>query len=118
MSDKIAYTLTDSGDLDSEQWAIHIDSGKYEGVIYQYGVISAREDGDMAKVEFTYSVVDNNDIDLTKDTQEFELTLGSILHEILIEMAEENNGQNGSDNPKESRTQRRVHEESISVSEE
>lgn len=118
MSDKILYTLTDSGDLDSEQWAISIDSGKYKRVIYQYGVISLLEGDETARVKFSYDVIDDNDLDLHTNKAEFELTLGDILREIFEEIEKDSNGQNGNNNPEEPHSQRGFHEEGVSISEE
>ena len=115
MSDNIAYTLTDSGSIDNDHWAIRIDSGLYEGTLYQYEVISfqGEDSAGNAKFTFTYSILENDQE--IENKEEFEKTLGSILKSIME--SEDNNGQNGNNNTETAHPQRGIHEEGIPFSE-
>ena len=80
-----------------DKWAsLLIKSGKYEGIIYQYGRVSVaeeeNEDGKMP-LSFDYNVVDVNGHEKEEldSSTEFKNTLGDILVEILDEQLEAGN---------------------------
>ena len=82
---------------EGDKWAsILIDSGKYSGVIYQYGKVSVpeeeNEDGNMP-LSFKYTVVDYNGHteESLKETEEFTTTIGDILVLVLDEQLEKDN---------------------------
>lgn len=103
MSDKIQYTLVDSGDID-EQWAIQLDDGPFEGITYQYSVISfdGEDDNGNAKIKFTYEILEDAEGKTTSNKKEFEQALGLVLSSILQESFEEqDNGQHGVNNSTE-----------------
>jgi hypothetical protein len=82
---------------EGDKWAsILIDSGKYNGVIYQYGKVSVpkeeNEDGNMPLV-FKYTIVEFNSHtdESLKETEEFTTTIGDILVSILDEQLEKDN---------------------------
>ena len=82
---------------EGDKWAsILIDSGKYNGVIYQYGKVSVpkeeNEDGNMPLV-FKYTIVEFNSHtdESLKETEEFTTTIGDILVVILDEQLEKDN---------------------------
>lgn len=103
MSDKIQYTLVDSGDID-EQWAIQLDGGPFEGVIYQYSVVSfgGEDENGNAKIKFTYEILEDAEGITTSKKKEFELYAGEVLGSILEESFEEqDNGQHGVNNSTE-----------------
>ena len=89
-----SYTFVSRKD---DKWAsLLIKSGKYEGIIYQYGKVSVpeeeNEDGNMP-LSFKYTVVDYNGHteESLKETEEFTNTLGDILVLILDEQLEKDN---------------------------
>ena len=69
-------------------WAVRIDEGKYEGVVYQYDTVSFNEEeGDMI-LSFNTVTLDNpSDIPLTGS--DFETILGDILTEIIEQQLEQ-----------------------------
>jgi len=82
---------------EGDKWAsILIDSGKYNGVIYQYGKVSVPKeengDGNMPLV-FKYTIVEFNSHtdESLKETEEFTTTIGDILVSILDEQLEKDN---------------------------
>ena len=90
MSDKIAFTLTDSGDID-EHWAITLDSGTFENIVYQYNIISfdGEDDDGNAKLKFTYEVLEDAEGKTTSNKEEFEKAISNVLSSILEESIEE-----------------------------
>ena len=80
-----------------DKWAsILIKSGKYEGIIYQYGKVSVAESEDEngnMPLSFKYNVLDYNghDQEDLESSDDFRNTLGDILVEILDEQLEASN---------------------------
>jgi hypothetical protein len=79
----------------SENWAIHIKTGTWEGVQYAYGKIGLREhaDQDGATLQFNYAILDSCDFDkneLQCDVN-FNNYIGDILSHILTDAFENNN---------------------------
>lgn len=124
MNNTISYTLTDTGSLDNDHWAIRIDNGKFTNVLFQFDTVGIEEVLDessgeaQAKVSFTYTVLDD-EFGMTEEAEEeFKQEMSMILQAIMEESSEEKNGSNGSNYTQESGAQRSVHEESLPVSEE
>lgn len=122
MTDTIKYSLTDSGSLDNDHWAIRIDNGEFQSVVFQFMHVSIDEinegaDDAEAKIHFTYTVLDD-EFGLVDDNPEgFEKEIAKILQSVMLESIGEEDGSNGNNYTQESGAQRSVHEESVSVSE-
>ena len=89
-----SYTFVSRKD---DKWAsLLIKSGKYEGIIYQYGKVSMAEkedeNGNMP-LSFKYNIVDYNghDEEDLESSKDFKNALGDILVEILDEQLEASN---------------------------
>lgn len=70
----------------SENWAIHIKTGQFEGVQYAYGKIGLTETKDgNATLKFNYVILDACDFaqDMLKCSTEFNNHVGDILVHIL-----------------------------------
>lgn len=122
MNNTIAYTLTDTGSLDNDHWAIRIDNGKFTNVLFQFETVGIEEVLDeeageaQAKVSFTYTVLDD-EFGVTEEAEEeFKQEMSMILQAIMEESSEETDGSNGSNYTQESGTQRFVHEEGGTIS--
>jgi hypothetical protein len=78
-------------------WAIKIEEGDYEGVVYQYDTVSFNEEeGDMI-LSFNTITLDNPD-NLNLTTEEFENTVGEILTSIIEEQLEQMTNEDGTGN--------------------
>ena len=87
-----------------KHWAIRLDEGEYEGVVYQYDTVSFNEDDGEMILSFNTITLDNpNEKDLTTD--EFETILGDILTNIIEEQLEQmedgDDGTGGTETPTE-----------------
>ena len=71
---------------DSELTGIMILGGNYAGVVYHYGKVRVKEQGEFATLEFGYTLVNSgkHDIDLLQKDEEFSTIMGDILSEILL----------------------------------
>ena len=71
---------------DSELTGIMILKGNYAGVVYHYGKVRVKEQGEFATLEFGYTLVNSgkHDIDLLQKDEEFSTIMGDILSEILL----------------------------------
>jgi hypothetical protein len=71
----------------SENWAVHIKTGPWEGVQYAYGKIGLRENPDQegATLQFNYAILDACDFeeDVLKCDNDFNNHIGDILSHIL-----------------------------------
>jgi len=74
---------------------------KYKGVIYHYHNARVVEEGELAKLQFGYTIVypGDNDIDELTTDEEYHTIMGDILSIILLNKAE--NEQTRTDNFKE-----------------
>ena len=86
----------------SENWAIHIKTGRFEGVQYAYGKIGLREHPDTqdgATLQFNYAILDACGFDesLLKYDTEFNNHIGDILSHILTDALENNKFRIGKD---------------------
>lgn len=66
---------------------IRIDEGEFKNVVYRYGTLSFKEDGDECKVEFQFDISDPADFvqsELEKNIK-FQTAIGDILIKSLEE---------------------------------
>ena len=71
---------------DSDLTGIMVLKGEYAGVVYHYGKVRVKEQGEFATLEFGYTLVNSgkHDIDLLQKDEEFSTIMGDILSEILL----------------------------------
>ena len=76
---------------DSELTGIQVIRGEYAGVVYHYGKVRVKEQGEMGVLEFNYTLVNpgKHDIDLLQKDEGFVTIMGDILTEILTKQANE-----------------------------
>lgn len=76
---------------DSELTGIQILKGEYAGVVYHYGKVRVREQGEMGVLEFGYTLINpgKHDIDQLQNDDNFVTIMGDILTEILTKQANE-----------------------------
>ena len=76
---------------DSELTGIMILKGDYAGVVYHYGKVRVKEQGEFATLEFGYTIVNpgKHDIDLLQKDDNFVTMMGDVLSEILMKQANE-----------------------------
>jgi hypothetical protein len=75
----------------SELTGIMILKGDYAGVVYHYGKVRVKEQGEFATLEFGYTIVNpgKHDIDLLQKDDNFVTMMGDVLSEILMKQANE-----------------------------
>ena len=75
----------------SDITGIQIIKGEYAGVVYHYGKVRVKEQGEMGVLEFGYTLVNpgKHDIDLLQKEEEFVTIMGDILTEILTRQSNE-----------------------------
>ena len=102
LKENVHYKLLPNED-DNQSWKIRIESGGYNGVVYQYRTIQIKEEGMLfnkkASILFDYDVLSTPE-DIIVDENDFRKYLGRILHSILIN---ENNELNVKQEPNEHR---------------
>lgn len=76
---------------DSELTGIQVLKGEYAGVVYHYGKVRVKEQGEMGVLEFGYTIVNpgKHDIDALQNDDEFVTIMGDILTEILTRQENE-----------------------------
>jgi len=69
----------------SDLTGIMVLKGEYAGVVYHYGKVRVKEQGEFATLEFGFTLVNSgkHDIDLLQKDEEFVTIMGDILSEIL-----------------------------------
>lgn len=76
----------------SENWAIHIKTGQWEGVQYAYGKIGLRENPSKtgATLQFNYTILDAGEFEenVLKYSPDFNNHVGDILSHILTDAME------------------------------
>ena len=84
---------------DSELTGIQVLKGEYAGVIYHYGKVRVKEQGEMGVLEFGYTIVNpgKHDIDALQSDEGFVTIMGDILTEILTRQANEKVGKDDSE---------------------
>jgi hypothetical protein len=76
---------------DSDITGIMILKGDYAGVVYHYGKVRVKEQGEFATLEFGFTLINSgkHDIDLLQNEDNFVTIMGDILSEILMKQANE-----------------------------
>jgi len=76
---------------DSELTGIQILKGEYAGVVYHYGKVRLKEQGEMGVLEFGYTIVNSgkHDIDTLQNDDGFVTIMGDTLTEILTRQENE-----------------------------
>lgn len=84
---------------DSELTGIQIIKGEYAGVVYHYGKVRVKEQGEMGVLEFGYTLVNpgKHDIDQLQNDDSFVTIMGDILTEILTRQTNETTRNNDSE---------------------
>ena len=80
----VDYVLIDSDEGDIT--GVGIKKGKFAGVLYHYGKARINEEGELARLQFSYTIVSSPTIpidDLIVD-EEFHNFIGDILTDILM----------------------------------
>ena len=85
----------------SDITGIQVISGKYAGVVYHYGGVRVKEHGELATLEFGYTIVHSgeHDIDALQNDEEFSTMMGDILTEILTKQVNEQTRKNNPEEP-------------------
>lgn len=93
------YIFFDSDD--KEITGIGIIKGKYQGVLYHYHKAQVIEEGEFARLQFGFTIVNpgQHDIDELTNDQEFSTIMGDILTTILLAKAEHE--KTGNNDPEE-----------------
>lgn len=94
----VKYELVEhDNSFHDKHWAIRLEEGDYEGVVYQYDTVSFNEEEGEVVLSFNTITLENpKELDLT--TNEFESTIGDILVSIIEEQMEQMNGEDGTGN--------------------
>jgi hypothetical protein len=76
---------------DSELTGIELLKGEYAGVVYHYGKVRVKEQGEMGVLEFGYTIVNSgkHDIDALQNDEGFVTIMGDTLTEILTRQENE-----------------------------
>ena len=87
---EVDYVLIDSDDR--TKTGVGIKTGKYAGVLYHYKQARLTEEGEFARMTFSYTIVSSPRISIDELTQdeEFHTFIGDILTEILMNQAAAN----------------------------
>jgi len=99
-TEKVKYQLIEhDNSFHENHWAIQLEDGNYQGVVYQYDTVSFEENdtnGDVVLSFNTITLENPNELDLK--TEEFESIVGSILTKIIEEHLENMDDENGTGN--------------------
>lgn len=95
---QVKYQLIEhNNSFHNNHWAVKLEEGTYEGIIYQYDTVSFEggENNEDVILSFNTITLENpSDLDLT--TEEFKTIIGDILTEIIEEQLESvKNGEDG-----------------------
>jgi hypothetical protein len=76
---------------DSDITGIEIIKGDFAGVVYHYGKARVVEEGEFARLQFGYTLVNpgNHDMDVLQNNEDFVNIMGDILTQILIKQDNE-----------------------------
>jgi hypothetical protein len=80
----VDYDLIDSDD--GETTAVGIKTGRFAGVLYHYGKVRFTTEGEIGRMQFSYTIVSTPTIsveELMRD-EEFHNYIGEILTDIII----------------------------------
>lgn len=74
---------------DTDITGIQMIAGEYEGVVYHYEKARVVEEGEMARLQFGFTIVHpgKHDIDLLQKDEDFVTIMGDILTQILMDKA-------------------------------
>ncbi len=74
---------------DTEMTGIQLLAGEYEGVVYHYEKARIKEEGELARLQFGYTIVHpgKHDIDLLQKDEGFVTIMGDILQQIVLNKA-------------------------------
>jgi hypothetical protein len=88
------YEFIDSGD--GKVTGIHMLQGKYEGVFYHYHQARIVEEGELARLQFGFTIVNpgSHDPDELTNDEEFSTIMGEILQTILLAKIEDEKTRN------------------------
>lgn len=78
-------------DFSDDAWHVKINEGVYKDIVYKYGKIQIKENGDEATLGFQYKLIDlpeHLDEDELNCSVEFMDTLGDILSHIIEDSLE------------------------------
>ena len=84
---------------DNKITGIGILKGKYAGVLYHYGKAQVIEEGELARLTFSYTIIHTPTFTVheLQNDEEFHTMIGDILTEILTEKAHEKTRNNDSE---------------------
>lgn len=105
-----SYSFVEN-DFSDDSWHVKINEGDYAGIVYKYGKIQIKENGDDATLGFQYAIVDlpeSFDAEELKSSVEFMNTLGDILSHIIEDSLETGKFKLGNDD-KSTNTESAVH---------
>jgi len=91
----VDYDYFDSDD--KSVTGIHILQGNYKDVLYHYHKVRIVEEGEFARLQFGYTIIDpgSHDIDGLTNDEEFSTIMGEIIHNILeAKIQDEKTGSN------------------------
>jgi hypothetical protein len=73
----------------AEMTGVQLLTGKYEDVVYHYEKARIKEEGELARLQFGYTIVHSgkHNIDLLQNDEEFVTIMGDILTQILLNRA-------------------------------
>jgi len=76
---------------DSDITGINLIAGKYQDVVYHYHKVRVIEEGELARLQFGYTIVSpgKHDIDELNSDEEFVTIMGDILSQILLSKAKD-----------------------------
>jgi len=76
---------------DSDITGIQIIEGDYKGVVYHYHKVRVVEEGELARLQFGYTIVSpgEHDMDVLNSDEGFVTIMGDILSQILLSKAED-----------------------------
>lgn len=94
-----SYSFVEN-DFSDDSWHVKINEGVYKDIVYKYGKIQIKENGDEATLGFQYKIIDlpeHLDEEELNCSVEFMDTLGDILSHIIEDSFETGKFKLGSD---------------------
>lgn len=105
-----SYTFVENTFSD-DSWHVKINQGVYKDIVYKYGKIQVKEEGEEAKLSFQFKIVDLpehlDEVDLNCSVEFMEI-LGDILTHIIEDSLETGNFKLGN-NDKSTDSESTVH---------
>lgn len=91
----------------------------FEGVVYRYTTVKFKVgEDDVPRLQYDYEIVKTNDLSMItlRKNQKFNHILGLILNAMLLDLGDaDSEVEIGTNNPQESNSERRLHEESSTI---